>query len=383
MILSAGAVSPTPPGLSDVEQQLRTSLGAAEIVWCGRGASALCLAYRLAGLVEPSCPSPEVILPAIGCASLVSTAFVAGMKPRFADVNPHTGTVDLDRITRVCGPRTKAALCIHLFGNAMDLSGIRAWTRANGMLLIEDIAHAFGAVLPDGSPAGSVGDLVICSFSPTKLVDCGGGALIVRSSAHAELLLDAVRSLPSPTEPPVESAANLEASYRDMQYGLIALQRALGTSRSAACFAQLQPCYESLWMRPLLNSELLGESLRHYPHTLPERRLKADIYTECLDAGPWQLLDGWRESGVCWRYTLLLQDSTAQLALSEALRRDGFHVSNLYWSLAALFPEQGATPGADEFARRVLNLWVDSSVPPDWVRACAQALLHHSRRVQW
>ena len=44
---------------------------------------------------------------------------------------------------------------------------------------------------------------------------------------------------------------------------------------------------------------------------------------------------------------------------SEAVRRDGFHVSNLYWPVNDFFRPSDPCPNADHFARRVVNLWVD------------------------
>jgi len=325
---------------------------------------------------------PEVILPAIGCGSLASTALACGLAPRFADVDPATGMPGLADLQRVCSANTVAVLFVHLFGNTTEMGGVAAWCRAAGIVLIEDIAQSLGAKLPAGQPAGSMGDLVICSFSRTKLISCGGGALVIRSAGLAALLPEAERLLPAAADPPPALEQALEASYRDLQYGLTPLLRAGRCGTLAACLLPLQSYYEPLWMRPLPDAGRLASGFAALPALLDERRRKAAVYAEMLRAGPWRILDGWRASGVCWRFTLLLEDADRQIPLAESVRKDGFHVSHLYWPLAQLFSERDATPHAGQFARRVVNLWVDETVDREWVEACASSALRHAREVR-
>ena len=56
------------------------------------------------------------------------------------------------------------------------------YCRRRGLYLIEDLAHCPGNHYADGPAFGSVGDLVVLSFSRDKQVDAvAGGALIVRN----------------------------------------------------------------------------------------------------------------------------------------------------------------------------------------------------------
>jgi hypothetical protein len=76
-------------------------------------------------------------------------------------------------------------------------------------------------------------------------------------------------------------------------------------------------------------------------------------------------------------------DSAEQTpALTEAVRRDGFYVSNLYWPLNHLFYPQDACPHAEAFARRAVNLWVDHTVSLEWVEACARSLCAHATSIK-
>jgi dTDP-4-amino-4,6-dideoxygalactose transaminase len=352
-------------------------MGGEAVLWCGRGASALCWAYRLVALAF-SGSALEIILPAVGCASLASTVLACGLVPRFADVDPFTGMPCLDDLKRLSNERTCAVLYVHLFGNTSELRSIRDWCKERGISLIEDIAQALGAQLPTGEPAGSMGDLVVCSFSRSKLIECGGGALVIRSRELCALMAQATALMPPALELSPDMEEALESSYRSIQLGLAALLRTGEARNLAASFLPLQRYYEPLWVRPFSNSALLAGRIADLPQSLALRRSKADVYASELGGGPWQILIGWSQSGVCWRFTLLLDEPEIQDRLSKAVRRDGFHVSNLYQPLTHLFSEEDAVPNAERFARRAMNLWVDDSVDHNYVRACAQSILRHA-----
>src|ERR1035441_3469116 len=112
----------------------------------------------------------------ISCATPANASLLAGVTPRFADIDPRTGMPTLQNIQQCWTPQTCAVVFIHLFGQTADLRSLAEWCRARNVLLIEDMAQALGARLPDGTAAGSVGDLSVYSFNPTKILECGGGA---------------------------------------------------------------------------------------------------------------------------------------------------------------------------------------------------------------
>jgi dTDP-4-amino-4,6-dideoxygalactose transaminase len=130
-----------------------------------------------------------------------------------------------------------------------------------------------------------------------------------------------------------------------------------------------------------LPSSLPGE-WEGLSNSLQRRFQKAEFYAKKLANGPWQLLEGWQTSGVCWRFSLLIDHPEALVEFSEAVRRDGFHVSNLHWPLNQLFEPSDSCPQADWFARRILNLWVDDTVNLDWIEACCASLWDWSHLVK-
>jgi dTDP-4-amino-4,6-dideoxygalactose transaminase len=114
------------------------------------------------------------------------------------------------------------------------------------------------------------------------------------------------------------------------------------------------------------------------PKILDHRARNAGVYDSILSGGNWQTLTQWRQSGVCWRYSLLVNFPSQLVTFSEAVRRDGFHVSNLYWPVNAFFRPTDFCPNADQFARRVVNLWVDQTVTPEWIANCAKSVLKNA-----
>jgi len=121
----------------------------------------------------------------------------------------------------------------------------------------------------------------------------------------------------------------------------------------------------------------LATAWQGLPTLLEQRYRKAEVYAKKLAGGPWQLLNGWRESEVCWRYSLLVNFPDQLVPFSESVRHDGFHVSNLYWPLNQFFRPDDVCPNADSFARRIVNLWVDDSIEINWIQRCSVSLWKH------
>lgn len=368
----------TDQRLRPVEADLLRQTEGVVVQWYGRAATALCRSYQIARKLAGDDQHAEVILPSISCATPANTALLAGVRPRFADVDPATGMPTLETIQQRWTPRTCAVVFIHLFGQTADLRPLSEWCRSKNILLIEDLAQALGASLPDGSPAGSVGDMSVYSFNPTKILECGGGALAVRSLKIAELLKELAEADPLPSE--IDEVHNkiLALSYRNLHHSLVALLRTRAVDEISTVFLKVQPAFRSLYMRQMKNPAALLKAWRNLPKVLQRRARNADLYDSALSTGNWQILGKWRESGICWRYSLLVNFPDQLVTFSEAVRRDGFHVSNLYWPVNDFFRPTDRCPEADRFARRIVNLWVDSTVDPEWVANCAKSLLKNA-----
>jgi dTDP-4-amino-4,6-dideoxygalactose transaminase len=365
--------------LQPVEADLLRETGGAAIEWYGRAATALYRAYTIAHKsASAEATEAEVILPSISCATPANAALLAGVTPRFADVDPHTGMPTLQHIQERWTPQTCAVVFIHLFGQTAELRPLAEWCRARNVLLIEDVAQALGARLPDDSAAGSVGDLSVYSFNPTKILECGGGALLVRSPKLVPICAELAKSDSLPPEIDAPHAKTLSLSYRNLHHSLVALLRARAIADVSGAFLKLQAAFRLLYLRRMKNPAALAGAWPQLRQVLEHRYRNARRYDEILAEGNWQHISQWQQSGVCWRYSLLVNFAEKLVDFSEAVRHDGFHVSNLYWPVNDFFRPSDPCPNADQFARRIVNLWVAQTVDQQWVEKCAQSLVRNA-----
>lgn len=126
----------------------------------------------------------EVLVPAASFVTDVSACLFEGATPVLVDIDPETLALDLDDLERKVSPRTVAIIWVHLTGFiAANHDAIRNFARDRGLFLIEDASHAHGASV-DGRPAGSLGDVGIFSFYPTKIMTSGTGGMLVTEDAE-------------------------------------------------------------------------------------------------------------------------------------------------------------------------------------------------------
>ncbi|MBV6473601.1 MAG: dTDP-4-amino-4,6-dideoxygalactose transaminase [Saprospiraceae bacterium] len=140
-------------------------------------------ALEMSGLLSQLAPSDEVIVPAYTFATTASAYLWRTEALRFADSLAERPCVDLATIAPLVTKRTKVVVVMHYAGLAVDLDPILAFCREQGLLLVEDAAHAMGSRYR-GRPLGTMGDFGTLSFHHTKALSCGeGGCLLVRDAA--------------------------------------------------------------------------------------------------------------------------------------------------------------------------------------------------------
>jgi dTDP-4-amino-4,6-dideoxygalactose transaminase len=385
MILESGnQLSATPPAFTSVENGLLQHTGGSSVAWFGRAATALHWAYRLIMRKRPDLKNPEIIMPAIMCGTPANAALLAGAVPRFADVDPNTGLMSLQTIQERVTPNTCAVVVIHLLGQTVDTRPIAEWCRQHNLILIEDLAQATGAKFPDGAYAGSVGDMIVYSFNRTKILENGNGALVLRRTQDESRLETLLHAEPLPPEIPHSTRTQLGLSYRNLHHALVALLRSgsITPTDVSHAFLTLRPAYDSLYNLPASTAPGLDAAWEQLPDNLSRRVQRAALYANRLSDGAWHLLDGWKTSGVCWRFSLLIDNPSQLVHVSEAVRKDGFHVSNLYWPANHLFHPSDVCPNAEYFARRIVNLWVDDTIDVAWIERCCDSLWHHAHLLQ-
>ncbi|NUP62185.1 MAG: DegT/DnrJ/EryC1/StrS family aminotransferase, partial [Nonomuraea sp.] len=156
------------------EGELRRRLGAAEVVACSSGTSALTLVLAAMDVG----PGDEVVVPAFGCAPLAATVIDAGARPVFADIDPVTLTADPGSVEALVTGRTKAVMPAHMFSVMADMPRFRELACRRGLRLVEDSALAQGGTLR-GVPAGRWGDAGVYSFVQVKTFGMPGEGGVV------------------------------------------------------------------------------------------------------------------------------------------------------------------------------------------------------------
>lgn len=143
----------------------------------GSGTDSLCLALRACGI---GC-GDEVITVSHTAVATVAAIELCGARPVLADIEPDYFTIDAEKIEAFIGPRTKAIIPVHLYGQSAELTPILDLARRRGLRVIEDCAQAHGAKY-NGKPLGSFGDIGCFSFYPTKnLGALGDGGMVATS----------------------------------------------------------------------------------------------------------------------------------------------------------------------------------------------------------
>ena len=173
--------------VADLERQVAGMLGARHCVFLTNATAGLEIAYRYANLAK----GDEVIVPAITFIATIAYPLAVGARVVFADVDPGTLNLDPADVERKLTRRTRVIVPVHLGGRPVDMDPLMELARRRGILVVEDAAHAFGA-LYKGRQAGTIGHFGAFSFHEKKNVNSfGEGGILVTSLPLGEKLRQA------------------------------------------------------------------------------------------------------------------------------------------------------------------------------------------------
>jgi dTDP-4-amino-4,6-dideoxygalactose transaminase len=173
------------PEVAAFEEEFAAASGAAHAVGVGTGTDAIALILRALGIGA----GDEVITTPLSAAYSALAIMMAGARPVFADVDPQRATIDPDRIAERIGPRTRAILPVHLYGQPADMTAIARVAARHNLAIVEDCCQAHLAT-SDGRPVGTIGAAGAFSFYPTKNLGAlgDGGAIVTNDRALADRL---------------------------------------------------------------------------------------------------------------------------------------------------------------------------------------------------
>jgi perosamine synthetase len=167
----------TGPKTKQFEEQFAAFCHVPHAVAVNSCTSALYLTLRAAGV-----EGGEVITPAMTFVATNHAILAAKATPAFVDIEPTTLNVDPRDVARRITPRTRAVIAMHYGGHSCRLDELLEITRARGIPLIEDCAHATGGRYRE-RPLGSLGAFGCFSFQAIKNVATGDGGMITLGDA--------------------------------------------------------------------------------------------------------------------------------------------------------------------------------------------------------
>lgn len=163
----------TGPAVAEYESAFAARVGARHAIAVSSGTAALHAAVFTVGIG----PGDEVITTPLTFAATSNAVLYCGGIPVFVDVQADTGNIDPEATRRAITSKTKAVIAVDFAGQPADLDVLREICAANTLVLIEDAAHALGAVYK-GRPAGAWSDLTAFSTHPVKHIATGEGGIV-------------------------------------------------------------------------------------------------------------------------------------------------------------------------------------------------------------
>ena len=177
-VLKSGWLS-MGPKTEEFEQKFKEFLGVKHAFAVANGTAALHLACEAVGLKE----GDEVLCPALTFVATANAILYTGARPVFIDVNgPHDLNLSVADAAAKVTEKTRAIMVLHYGGYPCDLDGVRALASKYNLKIIEDCAHAPGAVyqsLDGPQMVGTIGDVGCFSFFANKNMTTGEGGMVV------------------------------------------------------------------------------------------------------------------------------------------------------------------------------------------------------------
>lgn len=141
---------------------------------CGNALDGLTIALKALEIPEGS----EVIVPSNTFYATVLAILRNNLVPVFCEPDIETFNISPKNIENKITDKTKAIMCVHLYGKPCDMETINKIAQKNNLNVIEDGAQAFGSTYK-GKKVGNLSDAGVFSFYPTKNLGGIGDAGII------------------------------------------------------------------------------------------------------------------------------------------------------------------------------------------------------------
>jgi dTDP-4-amino-4,6-dideoxygalactose transaminase len=188
-VLKSGWLS-LGPKTQEFEARFAQFLGVKHALAVASGTAALHLACEVLGLKK----GDEVLCPALTFVASANAILYTGARPVLVDIcGPRDLNLSPEDAAQKITPRTRAIMVVHYAGFPADLDALQALARREGLKIIEDCAHAPGALYHSREgpkPAGTLGEMGCFSFFANKNLTTGEGGMVVTAD---DLLAEQLR----------------------------------------------------------------------------------------------------------------------------------------------------------------------------------------------
>lgn len=348
-----------PPNRSEVQNELAKKLQAffpdfSEPYFFATGRDSIQFALQQTQIA----PGSKILTQAFSCAAIEEAIVGAKMQPVFVDIGENTTNLSVTtlQVAFEKEPTAKVVLVQHLLGCPADIAGIRTWCDEHALLLIEDLAQAFGGATESGKLLGSFGHVTVTSFGRDKILDAvAGGCCLFRSDLFEN--------------EPARQSLRSRSSWKQAVYPLLTVvirkTFSLGFGKVLQRFAQrlgiiTTPVLRTTSVLEKLSvgqAKLVLEQLGNLTAQLKHRSAITDIYSRLLK----KYLLGPDSHVSALRVPLVVSDPD-QLALD--LKKSNFYLTDR-WYRAAVDSGSvtwdskygfGSCPRAEQLARSVFTL---------------------------
>lgn len=234
------------------EEEFANYIGVAYAVATVNGTAALDLALKALQIGQ----GDEVIVPDFTFISTANSILFQNAKPVFADIEEKFFTINpLDVLEKITN-KTKAVICVHLFGQPCDLKALKEICEDHNLYLIEDCAQAHGAIY-DSTKVGCNG-IGCFSFYATKNMTTGEGGMV---TTNDKTIMERLRLLVN------------HGQLEKYVHGVLGYNLRMTDIQGALGLAQLKKL-DSLNFKRIQNAEYYNKNIVNFKLVKPFKRAK-------------------------------------------------------------------------------------------------------------
>lgn len=306
-------------------------------------------------------PNDEILIQAFTCYSIEEAIKRAELKPIYTDITNQNLNPNLETLEKawIKAKNPKALLIQHTLGIPADIEKIKAWCKQKNLILIEDLAQAYGGKNINNKELGSFADIVILSFGRDKIIDAvTGGACIIRIKYKPICITDKISTLQIIKELLYPITTYLIRNTYSFFLGKIIHYLSVKTKIMTS---PIQSLSKNINLFPKQFSSLVLIQLNNFDQNFKHRKSIFSFYQKNLPKNI-QLKDKNLINGSCLRFPILINNIPKLNELLE--NQNNIHLSDRWYRKAVDCGNTkcqsnyiiGDCPNAENLAKTIYNL---------------------------